>query len=211
MNIPKIKIALNRYWLLVLAGIVSLIVGGVVCAVWMSSPTNQLLGMVTLAAFIGGAWLLWRQFRHRHELGTGATVSIADIASGGNGKVDMKSANTLIIEAKLDEDLEVVIPQRVAFVNRNNPGGQPWKCRNNGQNYFVEIWDIAKHKFLPFLLPDQEYTDPAFMAKYLDQPAQTKFMQHRESLMKYIGPGLLVVANIGAIIGIVALMPTGGA
>lgn len=206
---------LNRYWLLLIAGLLSLTLSIVVGIFWQSVPENQVVGMSVVVLFITGIILIWRQFKHRHEVwGGGVEVNIQTNVgttesgnkvtptrlSGGKGK-----PNSIVIEATTDETTGKVMPVRIAFANLYEPKGQPVKVLNYNQFYHVQIWDIDRNRYIPFILPDRKFTDPAIMARYLSLPAQRKYLRHRESLMRFVGPGLLAIGVVVGFITIIAL------
>lgn len=201
------RLPINRYWLLLGGGLVSLGLGVWVGGLWLASPDLLVLGFLTIALFIGGVVLVIRQVKHRHDVGGGATVNIGQVPGvgaeqvGGNGS----TPNSLNIYAAYDEDIGAVVPKRIVFENIYKPVGQPQRCLNTNKDYYVHIWDITKSKLVPFVLKDRKYTDPSILARYLGLPAQRKYLRNRESLMKLIGPGILAVAVIFALITIIAL------
>lgn len=214
MNEKKKGLGFNKYWLLLGGGIVSLIIGGVVAVIWQSMPRNQVVGLLAIGLIIAGIVLIWRQIKHRHEIwGGGVEVNISE-AIAGVKQVDGKSIpiqkgrvkpNCLVIEARKDESSGKVLPVRVAFDSIYNPEGQPMKGLNFNEFYYIQIWDIVRKNYVPFILPDRKFTDPAIMARYLSLPAQRKYLRHRESLMRFVGPGLLAIGVVAGFIGIIAL------
>jgi hypothetical protein len=212
----KKMFGLNRYWLLLISGLFSFILSIVVGIFWQSMPENQLVGMLAVVLFIAGVILIWRQFKHRHEVwGGGVEVNIMQTnmgtaksgkgvaptrLSGGDGK-----PNSIVITATKDEDTGQVMPESIAFANLYKPKGQPVKVLNFNEFYHVQIWNIDKKRYAPLILPDRKFTDPAVMARYLSLPAQRKYLRHRESLMRFVGPGLLAVGVVVGFITIIAL------
>ena len=203
--------AINSYWLLagLAIGLVALSI--FIGNIWLANPTNQILGLVAIALFSGGAWLIRRQIKHRHDIMGNVKVNItstqttqvegearqATVSSNGH------EPNSVNIYAVKDGDM--VMAQKIAFEYTENPLGQPQKCLNTGKFYYVHIWDITREALMSFMLPDSKFTDPAIMARYLGLPAQKKYLRHRESLMHYVGPGILAVMCIGGFIAIIAL------
>ena len=200
---------INRYWLLVGLAMGLFALSIVLGNFWFANPTNQIVGIITVALFIGGAWLTRRQIKHRHDITGNAKVNIipakaSPVDSGveqttvpSNGHIP----NSLNIYATKNDD--VIMAQKIAFENVYEPMGQPQKCLNTGKFYYVHIWDIAKSRLVPFILPDTKFTDPAIMARYLGLPSQKKYLRHRESLMHYIGPGILAVMCVAGLIAII--------
>ncbi len=201
---------INRFWLLVglAVGLIALSIA--IGSVWFANPTNQIMGLLTVALFIGGVWLTRRQIKHRHDTMGDIKVTITPTkTSQVDSKPEQVTApsngqpNSLNIYAIKDGD--IIVAQKIAFENVYEPVGQPQKCLNTGTFYHVNIWDIAKGKLVPFILPDSKFTDPAIMARYLGLPSQKKYLRHRESLMHYIGPGILAVMCVAGFIAIIAL------
>lgn len=214
MNEKKKGFGINKYWLLLVGGIVSLIIGGAVAVIWQSMPENQAIGMCAVVLIIAGIVLIWRQIKHRHDvLGGGVEVNITETvmdtkqSSGKNIPIQKGRVkpNCIVIEAKTDEASGKVMPVRVAFDSIYEPKGQPIKVLNFNEYYYVQLWDITKKSYVPFILPDRKFTDPAIMARYLSLPAQRKYLRHRESLMRFVGPGLLAVGVVVEFIAIIAL------
>jgi len=202
---------INRYWLLagLAVGLIALSIG--VGSVWFANPTNQIMGLLTVALFIGGAWLTRRQIKHRYDIMGDTKVNITPTkTSQADGAVEQATVssnghepNSLNIYAIKEGDM--IIAQKIAFENVYEPMGQPQKCLNTGKFYHVHIWDIAKGQLVPFILPDSKFTDPAIMARYLGLPSQKKYLRQRESLMHYIGPGILAIMCVAGFIAIIAL------
>ncbi len=202
---------INRFWVLagLAVGLIALSIG--VGSMWFANPSNQIMGLLTIALFIGGAWLTRRQIKHRHDIMGDTKVNITSSqtsqtdseAEHATVKSNGHDENSLNIYAVKDGD--IVIAQKIAFEDVYKPVGQPQKCLNTGKFYHVHIWDIAKGRLVPFILPDSKFTDPAIMARYLGLPSQKKYLRHRESLMHYIGPGILAFMCVAGFIAIIAL------
>ena len=197
----------NTYWLLLGAGIGSLVLGVWVGSFWMASPDAIALGFLTIVLFIAGGILIRRQIKHRSDIIGGAVVNIGQASGADKGKVGKNgdAPNSLNIYAAYDADVKAIVPQRIVFENVYNPMGQPQRCLNTNKDYHVHIWDLKKSQLMPFTLTDRKYTDPSILARYLGLPAQRKYLRNRESLMRLIGPGLLVVGVLAAFVTIIAL------
>jgi len=199
-----------KYWLLLGFGVLILTVSIIIGVIWQSMPENKVIGMTTVILFIGGGLLVWRQLKHWRDDRGGIEVKIGDVSITTNEEKALASdngshtPNSVNIYANKDEDGNVM-PLRIAFEYVEDPLGQPQRCLNTGKYYYIHIWDIVGEKLLPFMLPDRKFVDPAKLARYLGLPAQKKFLRHRESLMKLVGPGLLTVGVVAGFIVIIAM------
>lgn len=206
---------INWYWVLMGGGIGSLILSFIIGSYWFTNPPNTFVGLLVVVLLAAGIVLVRRQIKHRHDRGskTPAVVVNVDMAAGdlGDVKVAQKVSgnglvpNSLCIYASYDEDVGAVVPRGVVFQHVDNPMGQPQRCINLGKDFYVHIFDIDKQKLVPFVLPDRKFTDPMILARYLGLPAQRKYLRNRDSLLKYVGPGLLLIGVIGGFIAIIAL------
>ncbi len=114
------------------------------------------------------------------------------------GKQEKKQVNSLCI-----------YPTKVIFEDVHEPGGFPWECTNDGKKYFVNIWDGATKRLVPFILPDQQFYDPGvFAERVLALPAHRKIFARKPTLFQVLKTGLLVLA-IG-IMFVLILTTTGG-
>jgi len=191
----------KQYWLWMSLGILLLLAGVGVGYLWMADQRNSLLALATIAVWGGGGYLMYRQLKGDIRGGDDRVVVIpGEKVKGKAGPI-----NSLNIYAKKDEHSDIIYPEKIAFEWEENPRGQPQKCLNTGKWYYVHLFDIASGQLIPFILPDIKYSDPARMARYLDLPAQKKYMRHRESLGKYIGPGILAALCVVGFIVIIAL------
>jgi hypothetical protein len=193
-----------KRWAFVILG-VWLIGGGVALgAIWMDNPESTILGIACIAAIIGGVWLVYS--RLRAPTPTGSVI----VATGGPTGGRKSTANSLNIYVKKDEDTGDVVPDRVVFEDMAKPMGQPQHCLNDNKWYHVHIWDLEKRSLRAFSLPDAQYSDPAILARYLEQPAQKRYLRHRPSLLRFVGPGILaLMVGLGFIL-LVILSDTGG-
>lgn len=179
------KKGISKQWLWLGLGFVLLAAGIGLGFLWMQDKRNPFWAFLTLATVAAGVFIIYRNIKPKEK-------SIPVLLPG---KKITESVVCLNIYAKKNDE-GIVYPEQIVFELTTKPEGQPNQCINTGQYYPVNIWDIDKHKLVPFVLPDEKYTDPAFLARYLEQPAQKKYLQHRESLMKYIGPGILAILII---------------
>jgi hypothetical protein len=191
----------NKKRLLMLAlGVLTGLIGGVLVAVWFANPRNQFVALLALGALAGSVYLIITQIRG-HQDSSGGTVIVA----GGTNKPPTGKINSLNIYGRKDPVTGTVSADRISFDWLDNPMGQPQQCLNTGKYYYVHWWNIEKKCLEPFILPDSKYTDPALLARYLELPAQRKYLKGRESLMKYIGPGILAALDCAGFIMIIIL------
>jgi hypothetical protein len=181
--------------------------GGVACAIvaivslLLYGTNNQSIIFAVMAIAGGtGAVLFIRKSFNRDG---GALVAI-------NGKIAQKKTqsdkvNTLSIWGKLNEKTQKVEAERVEFVWCDEPLGQPWQCENTGQYYYVQIWDKDTKAMKAFDLPDTKFVDPVIMARYLELPAQRKYLKYRDTLMKYISYAILGILVGAGFITIIAI------
>ncbi len=217
---PLLPFKITRHRVLFVTGIALMGTSFLTGSIWMANPLNQVIGMTTVVLFGAGGFLVWRQFKNRNDDRSEVEVNIITAAAveSAKAKDDGKGTplpNSLNIYAT--KDGEIITPQRIAFEYVEKPMGQPQRCVNTDKYCHVHILDFDKTveregekedntgALKPFLLPDSKFTDPAKMARYLSLPSQQKYLKHRESLMKMVGPGLLMLALIGGFITIIAM------
>lgn len=170
-------------------------------AIWMRSASmrNPFPGLIAVGMLAGAGYLVYWQMK------SGDSGSSVIVLQGGLAKPPTGPINSLNIYAYKEDATGAIFPEKIAFEWLENPQGQPQQCLNTGRWYFVHIWDIAKACLVPFHLPDAKYSDPALLARYLELPAQKKYLKHREGLGKYIGPGILAALNVATFILIIIL------
>jgi hypothetical protein len=206
---PQLKpIRIKKEWLWLGLG-AALVAAGVVAGwLWQADQRNTLLAFLTIAGFGSGGIMVYRSIQGQAKPGESRVVTIAK--EGGakaptvdEAKTEKGEVNSLNIYAREYEGS--IYPQKIAFEWVDNSIGQKQKCRNNGHWYYVHRWDIGKGQLVPFILPDTRFKDPAVVARYLALPAQRRYLRHRETLGKYIGPGILAALCIAAFVVIIAL------
>ncbi len=182
--------------------------GGVACAIvaivsmLLYGTNDQAIIYAVMAIGSGtGAVVFIRKALTREN--SGALVAI-------NGKIAQRKTqsdkvNTLSIWGKLNEKTKKVEAERVEFVWCDEPLGQPWQCGNTGQYYYVQIWDQDTKEMKAFDLPDTKFVDPVIMARYLELPAQRKYLKYRDTLMKYISYAILGILDGAGFITIIAI------
>ena len=182
--------------------------GGVACAIvaivsmLLYGTNDQAIIYAVMAIGSGtGAVVFIRKALTREN--SGALVAI-------NGKIAQRKTqsdkvNTLSIWGKLNEKTKKVEAERVEFVWCDEPLGQPWQCGNTGQYYYVQIWDQDTKTMKAFDLPDTKFVDPVIMARYLELPAQRKYLKYRDTLMKYISYAILGILDGAGFITIIAI------
>jgi hypothetical protein len=92
------------------------------------------------------------------------------------------------------------------------PFGQPWKLKNDGNAYYFHIIDIETMILRAFELTDSAYVDPTIFARFLENPAQKRYIEFgRESWQKWIGAGLLAAMNAAGLLVLIIMANPGGA
>lgn len=190
----------NKRWLLVIAGLLAVAMGVVTGILWTESQ-NVFLGLITIIGVAGGGLLAgkqaWGMVFHEKD----AVIVGVDVNQGKTtGPV-----NCLNIYARTDPATKKNYAEKIVFENTPEPIGQPQQCLNDNKWYHVNIFDLGTMKLVPFGLPDALYTPPSLLARYIQIPAQRKYLRHREGWQKFVGPGILAVMNCIAFVAIIAL------
>lgn len=103
-----------------------------------------------------------------------------------------------------------IYPSKVVFEDVYQPSGFPWTCENDGKKYYVNIQEsLEKKNLVPFILPDQQYCPPEYLAqRVLGLPAHKKIFESKPKLIQKLKTMFLVLA-IG-IVWLLILTTTGG-
>lgn len=168
---PKVK---KRYSLrlpmLILSGIIA--IGGLALFIIYFLTANIAIGAPSVFMMVGG-YFAFRYYWSKS----------GDVVTEHIGEVSKVQVNSLCI-----------YPDRVIFEDVHKPEGFPWECINDHKKYFVNIWDLAAKKLVPFALPDQQYYDPVvFAERVLALPAHRKIFRKKEQLFQKLKTALLVV------------------
>ena len=172
------KVYTRRFYMMILSGIV--IAVGVGLFVIYFKTLNVVLGLPGVVMIAAGIFAL------RHFW-----TSEGDIATEHIGGAKKELVNSLNI-----------YPDKIVFEDMAKPEGFPMLCTNLKKKFYVNIEDVATHKLIPFVLPDQQYCDPnVFAQRVLGLPAHRKIFERKPKLLQRLKTALLVIA-----IGIVWLL-----
>jgi len=188
----------NKRWIWLGLGIVLVAVGVLIGFIWFANK-NMLLGVLTISLVSTGIYLIFQNLRNFKEEDNIVRIE--------GFKRDKKPANCLNIYVRKDPVTGKPYPEKILFENlkKDQLRGQPQQCLNDDKWYYVNWWDLGKESLVPLIVPDTVYTPPSLLARYIQIPAQRKYMRHRETWQKYIGPGIVaVMCGIGMIV-IIAL------
>jgi hypothetical protein len=160
--------------LLLLAACCTAVIAGLVAGKFWLDTANELLGIITLAGVFGGSFGVKRYWQNAFQGETKIDI-IKPVAKG--------PANCLCI-----------YPDKVVFDNVASPEGQPYQCLNDNKHYYINIWDEAIKRLVPFVLPDlQYYTPQLFAERVLELPAHRRIFRRRENLLQKLSPFILLV------------------
>lgn len=157
--------------------------------------------MVLLGLGAGGVIIYWQYQKSSYH--GNSTYSV-----GGKKQAAFKltDENCLVLYPLIDESGKV---QNDAIKFEKRPEkeltGRPWLYRGNNQSYYLNKLDLVKQAAVPYVLKDRVYKDPAGLAESLQSRAIRVYMKHRESLWKYVGPTILVIAFVVECIMIIAI------
>lgn len=185
-KLPQVKKAYSwRLLMLFVSGITA--VAGVVMFIIYVVTGNIAVGGPSVFMVPGGIFL-FKYYWSKSD----------DVVTEHIGEVKKVQVNSLCI-----------YPDKVVFEDVVKPDGYPWECLNDHKKYFVNIMDLATHKLIPFVLPDQQYYDPVvFAERVLALPAHRKIFRRKEKLLQKLKTVLLVFA-IG-IVWLLIVTTTGG-
>lgn len=185
---PKVKKAYTfKLYMMVISGIVGAV--GLICFVAYVLTEQMMFGAPGVIMTAAGG-IAFRYFWKKE--GETATEHIS-----GQPKGKKVSYNSLCI-----------YPDKVIFENVHEPKGFPMQCLNDNKKYFVNIWDVESKRLIPFVLPDQQYSDPGvFAQRVLGLPAHRRIFAKKPKLIQKLKTGLLVGAI--AIVWLLILTTTG--
>ncbi len=191
-------------WAYLLSGILALVMAWLLGQLWAADRSNVFLTTGFLACFAGGVFLLYRSVKALRE--TETVITGTAIPKG--------IANSVNIYPVKEEDSDRILPERISFElvgedgkvvkegvtldKGTHPPGQPWQCLNNGNWYYLNYWDLTKKELKPFLLPDNQYFDPAEFANVISMPAHQKLFTERQNLLQQLAPGLMLLGFIAS-------------
>ena len=160
------------------------------CGYFYSKDMNMIFAIATIACISGGIACIY-----------GYKSKGVSNASHYIGKPKKEQVNSLNI-----------YPDKIEFEEVYQPDGQPWKCRNDGRYYFVNIWEKPSfekpNKCEPFMLPDQQYYEPnLFAERVLELPAHRRLFRKKNNLMNVVKIGALLLGMV--IVWILIITTTG--
>ena len=178
-HLPQVKKTYSLRLLMLFGSGAVAIVGLAMFIVYFLTQ-NMAIGAPSIF-MMGGGFFVFKYFWSRTE----------DVVTEHIGEVKKVQVNSLCI-----------YQDKLVFEDVVNPDGYPWECLNDHKKYFVNIWDLAIKKLVPFVLPDQQYYDPVvFAERVLALPAHRKIFMRKEKLLQKLKTVMLVAA-----IGIVWLL-----
>lgn len=189
----KRKLPTKKQVLYLACGIVALLLGFWMAILYSADRTNMIVAMGTIILIPGGGFLLYMGIRRAER----EAVIVGS-------KKPLGPVNSLNIYARKDEN-DKLVPDKIVFENVKRPLGQPQQCTNNGNWYFVHIFDLVTGKLKPFVLPDSQFFDPSEFGNVLEMPAHRRLFEKKISLLQKVAPWVMVVALLISIIGIVAV------
>lgn len=191
-------------WAYLLGALAFGIAGWFLGQLWAFDRSNVFVTTGVIACVVATCFLLYRGWRAYREVDT---VIVGQEKETG-------PANSLNIYTMKDEDSQRILPKKLAFemVDKEgkvvkegaslgegeHPPGQPWQCLNNGNWYYLNFFDLVASKLKPFILPDEQYFDPAEFANVISMPAHKKLFTERQSLFQQLAPGLMLLGFIAS-------------
>jgi len=191
----------SKFNLWYLAAGASIILG--IVGLWLYSQTMAIgFALLVLGGLGGGGVIIYWQYTKTAYHGT-STVTVAGRKQAAFKLTDENSLNLYPVK----DESGKVHNDRIAFEKKSKEelAGRPWRYRANNQFYYLNQLDLAKQATVPYYLKDGVYVDPADLAGALECRPVRKYLKHRESLMKYVGPAILVIAFVIECIMIIAI------
>jgi drug/metabolite transporter superfamily protein YnfA len=178
-----------------LAGVM-VVCGGILVFLWYSAPREfAFFGVIGVGVVATGGYLLYANMN---------TVKSSAVVNIGKTYEISGQENCLNLYARKNS-LGKVVLDKLIFETMTKPEGQPHQVLNNNKHYYFNKWNMEKNKIEPLELADEPSIPPDVLAKYIELPAQRKYLKHRDSMMKMIGPVVLAVFNIITFFVIIAL------
>lgn len=171
-NLPVVKKTYSlRLLMLFVSGIMAVV--GLAMFIVYFFTTDISIGAPSVFLMAGGFFI----FRYYWSKST-------DVVTEHIGVVNKAQVNSLCLYR-----------DRIVFEDVAKPEGYPWECIDDHKKYYVNIWDEAKKRLVPFALPDQQFYDPGvFAERVLALPAHRKIFKRKEKLFQKLKTALLVVA-----------------
>lgn len=167
----KVKTSFStRYFMLILCTI-AVIIGAGLFGIFIKT-TNNAIGAPAIMLMAAGAIA----FKHYWSQST-------DSVNKQIGEKNRMQVNSMNIYSR-----------KIVFEEVHNPLGFPWQCLNDKKHYYVHKWDEATNRLTEWVLPDQQYIDPAvFATRVLSLPCHRKIFRRREKLMQKLKTAMLVL------------------
>ena len=171
-NLPVVKKSYSlRLLMLFVSGIMAVI--GLAMFIVYFFTTDISIGAPSVFLMAGGFFV----FRYYWS-------KSADVVTEHIGVVSKAQVNSLCLYR-----------DRIVFEDVAKPEGYPWECIDDHKKYYVNIWDEAIKRLVPFALPDQQFYDPGvFAERVLALPAHRKIFRRKEKMFQKLKTALLVVA-----------------
>lgn len=197
-KMPPVKKVGGLPWLLWL-GIIMGSLSLALVTIYFINPELMFLGYFSVILLGISCLVTWSGWKKRG----GGGVLLGEAATGPAVAKQQGKFNTVTIYHDL------VCFEYVEDVSRY---GQPRKCRNDGQYYYVRIEDADNYgHFNPVVLPDSyEYYDPKEYSNLLQLPAWRRYNERESNLWEKLSPGFLVISQGALIIALIALNGPGG-
>jgi len=168
-----------KFYMMILSG-ASAVIGLALFIIYIIT-TIKMLGFPSVIMMVAGIFI----FNHYRKKDDSLSIEHLD---GVKKIVDCNCLN--------------IYEHKIVFENMPNPEGFPMECLNDGKKYYVNIWDLVIKRFVPFVLPDQQYCDPGYLAqRVLGLPAHRRIFERKPKLLQKLKTAFLVIA-----IGIVWLL-----
>lgn len=182
-----------RDWLLIVVGGVLFLIGLFIMGLWTANQREAPLAVLGFVLLFTGGWLLYSRLLATQNTGTKAKNKVEYTGKENCINIYGKKSG----EKWRNTDIK--------FEYAENPEGQPHQLINNGQYYFINWLSKEGNKLEEYTLPDEQGVSPRILARYIELPAQRKYLKHRDSLMKLLGPAVLAILCGVSLIAIIAL------
>jgi transcriptional regulator with XRE-family HTH domain len=193
----------TRQILLIVGGACLIGLGVFVAATFGLNSRDPYPALIAIVGITGGGFLIYLQARP-----SGERVVVSPRAKPKG------QCNSLSIYARKEtiNGKVIIFPDYVTFelLDKKDCHGQPQQCLNDGKFYYVHIYDINTKELKAFVLPDTKYVDPAIAARYLQLPAQRRYLRHRTSLLKAVSPWVLGALVLFGFIALIAVADESG-
>jgi hypothetical protein len=149
---------------------------GLVCGYFYFTSMNMIAAVAAALLLPAGGIMFRSSWKSGHETFT------SYVGSPQKGQVNSLS----------------LYKDKIVFEDVNEPKGYPWRCGNDGKQYYVNV--EKEGSLAPFTLPDQQYYDPrVFAERVLELPAHRRIFQRRQNIFQKLSPMLLIL-GIGLVL-----------